>query len=47
MLLGEHGSCVAVTFKVTEQVGQRICIRYRVNLEHSSVEIIWIIQKAF
>ena len=41
-----HVYCVAVTFKMTEQVEQQICIRFCVKLEHFSVETIWTIQKA-
>ena len=39
--------CVAVMFKMTEQVGQQISIKFCVKLEHSSVETIRMIQKAF
>ena len=39
--------CVAVTFRMTEQVEQRVCIKFHMKLEHSSVETIWMIQKAF
>ena len=46
MLLSEHLHCVAITFKMTEPVEQRICIEFCVKLEHSSVEAIQIIQKA-
>ena len=46
MQLIEHVHCVGVTFKMTEQVEQRICIKFCVKLEHSSVETIWMIQKA-
>ena len=42
----EHVSCVAVTFKMTEQVEQQICIKFCFKLKHSSVESIWIIQQA-
>ena len=38
--------CVAITFKMTEQVEQWICIKFCVKLEHSSTEIIWMTQKA-
>ena len=31
---------------MTEQVEQRICIKFCMKLEHSSVEAIWMIQKA-
>ena len=46
MPLSEHVYCVAITFKVTEWVEQRICIRFCIKLEHSSMETIWMIQKA-
>ena len=45
-LLSEHVYCVAVTFKVTQRVGQWICIKFCVNVEHSPVETIQKIQKA-
>ena len=32
--------CVAVTFKMTERVEQRICIKFCIKLEHSSIETI-------
>ena len=35
-----------VTFKMTEQIEQQICIKFCVTLEHSSMEIIRMIQKA-
>ena len=38
--------CVAVTYKMTEQVEQQICIRFGIKLEHSSAETIQMIQKA-
>ena len=44
--MSEHVYCVAVTFKVTEQVEQRICLRFCIKLEHSSAETIRMIQKA-
>ena len=37
---------VAITLKMTEQVEQQICINFCIKLEHSSMEIIWIIEKA-
>ena len=46
MLVHEHVYCVVVTFKMTEQVEQQICIKLHVKLEHSFVETIWMIQKA-
>ena len=39
MPLSEHVHCVAVTFKMTEQVEQQICTKFYINLEHSSTEI--------
>ena len=46
MTLSEHVYCEAVTFKMTEWVDQRICIRFCIKLEHCSMDTIWIIQKA-
>ena len=46
MPLSEHVYCVAVTFKMTERVEQRVCITFCLKLEHSSAEIIQLIQKA-
>ena len=46
MPLSEHVDCVAVSYKMTEQVEQQICIKLCVKLEHSSVETIWEIPKA-
>ena len=46
MLLNEHVYCVAITLKMTEQVEQWICIKFYVRLEHFSMEIIPVIQKA-
>ena len=37
---------VAVTFKMTERVEQRICIKFCIKLEYSSAETIQMIQKA-
>ena len=45
MPLSEHVYCVAVAFKMTEQVEQQICIKVCIKLEHSSVEAIQMIQK--
>ena len=45
--MSEHVYCVAVTFKMTERVEQRICIRFCDKFEHSSTETIQMIQKAF
>ena len=47
MPLSEHGYCMAVTLKMTEQVEQRIFIKFCIKLEHSSTETIRMIQKAF
>ena len=47
MPLNEPVYCVAVAFKMTEQVEQQIWFKFCVKLEHSSVETIWMIQKAF
>ena len=46
MPLGEHVYSVTIAFKMTEQVEQRICIRFCIKLEHSSAEAIQMIQKA-
>ena len=45
--MSEHVYCVAITFKMTEQVEQQISIKFCVKLEHSSAETIQMIQKAF
>ena len=47
MPLSEHVHCVAITFRMTEQVEQRICIKFCVKLEHSSAETMGMTQKAF
>ena len=44
--LSEHVYCVDVAFKMTEQVEQRICVQFCIELEHSTAETIWLIQKA-
>ena len=46
MPLSEHVYCVAIVFKMTEWVEQRICIKFYVKLELSSTETIQMIQKA-
>ena len=46
MSLSEHVYCVVFTFKMTERVEQRICVKFCVILERSSTETIWMIQKA-
>ena len=45
--MSEHVYFVAITFKMTEQVEQKLCIKFYVRFEHSSVETIQIIQKTF
>ena len=47
MPLSDHVYCVAVTFKMTERVKQKICIKFYIRLDHSSAETIWMIQKDF
>ena len=47
MPLSELVYCVAAAFKSTEQVQQRISIKFCVKLEHSSADTIRVIQKAF
>ena len=42
----EHVYHVEVTFKMTEGVEQKICIKVWIRIEHSSTETIWMIQKA-
>ena len=44
--LSECVYCVAITFTMTERVKQQICIKFCINLEHSSTETIQMIQKA-
>ena len=46
MPLSEHVYCVAIAFKMPEQVEQQICIKFCMKLEHSSTETIPTIQKA-
>ena len=46
MPLSEHVYCVAIAFKMTEQVEQQICIKFCVKLEHSSAETSHLFQKA-
>ena len=46
MLLSEYVYCVAVAFKGTEWVEERICIKFCLKLEHSSAETIQMIQRA-
>ena len=47
MLLSDHVYCVAIAFKMTEQVEQQICIEFCIKLKCSFVEIIWVIQRTF
>ena len=44
--LSKRVHCVAVTFKMTEQIEQQICIKFCVKLEQSSTETIPMIQEA-
>ena len=44
--LSEHVHCVAITFKMTEQV-QQTCLKFCVKLEDSSAETIRMTQKTF
>ena len=45
-LLSEHVHCVAVACKMTQHVEQRICIKFCVKLEQSTIETLQMIQKA-
>ena len=47
MSLSEHVDCVAITFKMPEKAEQKICIKFYVQLECSSVENTQMIPKAF
>ena len=47
MPLSEHVYCVAIAFKMTEQVEQQICIKFCVKLELSFAKTIQMIQEAF
>ena len=44
--VSEHVYCMAVIFKMTERVGQQICIKFCIKLEHFSTETIQRIQKS-
>ena len=46
MPLSELVYCVAVTFKMTEQVEQQICIKFALSLNIPFVETLQMIQKA-
>ena len=39
--------CVAIAFRIIEQVEQRICVRFCIKLEHASSETILMIENAF
>ena len=45
MLLSELVYSVAIALKMTELVEQRICIKFCIKLEHSSMETVQMIQK--
>ena len=45
MPLSEHVYCVAIAFKMTEQLEQQICIKFCVKLELSSMETTGMIQR--
>ena len=45
MPLNEHVYCVAITFKMIEKVQQQISIKLCVQLEHSSMETVQMIQR--
>ena len=42
----EYCVLCGLSFKMTEQVEQWLCIKFCIKLEHYSVETIWMIQKA-
>ena len=44
-MLSEHVYCVVITLKMIERAEQQICIKFCFKLEHSSAEIIQMIQK--
>ena len=46
MPLSEHVYYVAIPYKMIEWVEKRICIKFSIILEHSSMKTIPIIQKA-
>ena len=45
MSLSEHVYCVAIAFKMPKWVEQRICIKFCVMLEHSSMETLQIFRR--
>ena len=44
--MSERVCCVAIAFKMTEQVEQQICVGFCIKLEYFSAETTWMIQKA-
>ena len=46
MPLSKYVYCVAIAFKMIEQVEQQICIKFCVKLELSSMETVRVIQRA-
>ena len=46
MPLSEHVYRVAIAFKMTKQVEQRICVQFCVKLEHSFSDTVGMIHKA-
>ena len=44
--MSKHVYCVAITFKMTEQVEHKTGIKICIKLEHFSAETIWMTQKA-
>ena len=46
MTLSEHMYCVDIAFKVTERIGQLICIKFGFKLEHASMKSVQMSQKA-
>ena len=43
--MSEHVYCVAIVFKMAEQVEQQICVKFWMKVEYSSTETIQMIQK--
>ena len=46
MSLSERVYCVAIALIMAEWVELQICVKFCIKLEHSSMETIWMIQKA-
>ena len=44
--MSEHMYCVAIAFKMMEQIEQQMCIKFCIKLGHSFMETILMIQKA-